>query len=126
MIGEVVAAGLTPSDLEKKLLEQYAGQLVTKEVSVTVLSSTFTVFVTGAVLHPGKITTDHPLSALEAIMEAGGVSDYGSLSNIHLTRIIGGVQRTETINLRPSVRGKPIQPKYVQDGDVIYIARSLF
>jgi len=59
-------------------------------------------------------------------MEAGGVSDYGSLSNIHLTRIINGMQRTETINLRPSIRGKLTEPKYVQDGDVIYISRSLF
>ena len=59
-------------------------------------------------------------------MEAGGVSDYGSLSNIHLTRIIHGEQRTETLNLKPAIRGKPTNPKYVQDGDVIYISRSLF
>ena len=59
-------------------------------------------------------------------MQSGGVSDYGSLSNIHLTRIINGVQRTETINLRPNIRGQPTLPKYVQDGDVIYISRSLF
>jgi protein involved in polysaccharide export with SLBB domain len=62
----------------------------------------------------------------QAIMEAGGVSDYGSASNIRLTRIINGVQVTETINLKPSIRGQPTQPKYVQDGDVIYISRSLF
>jgi hypothetical protein len=59
-------------------------------------------------------------------MQAGGVTDYGSLSNIHLTRIINGVQHTETINLRPNIRGKPTLPEYVQDGDVIYISRSLF
>jgi hypothetical protein len=59
-------------------------------------------------------------------MQAGGVSDYGSPSNIHLTRIINGEQLTETINLRPAIRGDSTKPKYVQDGDVIYIARSLF
>ena len=47
-------------------------------------------------------------------------------SNIHLTRIIDGEQRTETINLRPTVHGKPTIPKYVQDGDVIYISRNWF
>jgi protein involved in polysaccharide export with SLBB domain len=62
----------------------------------------------------------------QAIMQAGGVSDYGSASNIHLTRILNGLQRTETINLRPAIRGEPINPKYIQDGDVIYIGRSLF
>jgi protein involved in polysaccharide export with SLBB domain len=59
-------------------------------------------------------------------MQAGGVSDYGSPSNIHLTRVIDGAQLTETINLRPAIRGEPTKPKYVQDGDVIYIGRSLF
>src|SRR4029079_10156095 len=45
MVGEVMASGVTPADLEKKLLELYASQLVTKEVTVTVVSSTFSVFV---------------------------------------------------------------------------------
>jgi protein involved in polysaccharide export with SLBB domain len=62
----------------------------------------------------------------QAIMQAGGVSDYGSLRNVHLTRVINGVQRTETFSLRPDIRGKPTRPRYVQDGDVIYISRSLF
>ena len=57
---------------------------------------------------------------------AGGATDYGSLSNVHLTRIIDGEQRTETINLRPTVHGKPTKPQYVQDGDVIYISRNWF
>src|SRR5437868_7048236 len=76
--------------------------------------------------YPGKVTFDRPTTVYQAIMQSGGVSDYGSLSNIHLTRIINGVQRTETINLRPNIRGQPTLPKYVQDGDVIYISRSLF
>ena len=59
-------------------------------------------------------------------MQAGGVSDYGSASNIHLTRIINGVQRSETVNLRPTIRGESTRPTYVEDGDVIYISRSLF
>jgi hypothetical protein len=40
--------------------------------------------------------------------------------------MINGEQRTEIINLRPAIRGEPTKPKYVQDGDVIYISRSLF
>ena len=44
-------------------------------------------------------------------MEAGGVSDYGSASNIHLTRIINGEQRTETINLRPTYSRRAYETK---------------
>jgi protein involved in polysaccharide export with SLBB domain len=66
------------------------------------------------------------MTVYQAVMQAGGVSDYGSASNIHLTRIINGEQRSETVNLRPAVHGQPVRPEYVQDGDVIYIGRSLF
>ena len=85
-----------------------------------------TVIISGFANKPGPITFDRPTTVYQAIMQAGGVSDYGSLSNIHLTRLINGVQRTETINLKSSIRGHPVYPEYVQDGDVIYISRSLF
>ena len=82
--------------------------------------------VSGFANRPGKILFDRPTTVYQAIMEAGGVSDYGSPSNVRLTSIINGIQLTESINLRPAIHGQPVRPKYVQDGDVIYIARSLF
>jgi len=122
MVGEVVAAGLTPSDLEKKLLEQYAGQLVTKEVTVTVLSSTFTVFVTGAVLHPGKITTDHPLSALEAIMEAGGFDSVkADMQAVRIIRNQGGATKNFTINLKQALEGGQAEPFFLKRSDIVYV-----
>ncbi|MGA9449921.1 MAG: polysaccharide biosynthesis/export family protein, partial [Verrucomicrobiia bacterium] len=72
LIGEVNAAGLTTEELQKKLMDSYASQLSPDEVTVEVQSSSFPVYVTGAVLRPGKISSDHPITALEAIMEAGG------------------------------------------------------
>src|SRR5438552_6231875 len=126
LIGEVTAAGKRVIDFQDELVSRYESQLENSEVLVTLENGTATVIVSGFANKPGALNFDRPTTVYQAIMASGGVSDYGSLSNIHLTRIINGVQRTETINLRPSVRGKPIQPKYVQDGDVIYIARSLF
>ncbi len=75
LVGEVQAAGLTPDELQKKLVDLYASQISSKEVTVQVQSSVFPVFVTGAVINPGKIMSDHPITALEAVMEAGGL-DY--------------------------------------------------
>src|SRR6266567_1324605 len=126
LIGEVTAAGKRVIDFQYELVRRYEGQLDNNEVLVTLENGTATVTVSGFANKPGKILFDRPTTVFQAIMEAGGVSDYGSLSNIHLTRIINGVQCTETINLRPNIRGKPTNPKYVQDGDVIYISRSLF
>ena len=126
LIGEITAAGKRVIYFQDELVSRYSGKLENNEVLVTLENGLATVIVSGFANKPGAITFDRPTTVYQAVMQAGGVSDYGSLSNIHLTRIIDGVQQTETVNLRPSVRGQPTQPKYVQDGDVIYIARSLF
>jgi polysaccharide export outer membrane protein len=125
-LGEVTAAGKRVIDLQRELTHRYDEYLDNPEVLVILESGPATVIVSGFVNYPGKVTVDRPTTVYQAIMQAGGVSDYGSLSNIHLTRIINGVQRTETINLRPSIRGNPLYPEYVQDGDVFYVSRSLF
>jgi polysaccharide biosynthesis/export protein len=125
-LGEVTAAGRRVIDLQRELVRRYDEYLDNPEVLVTLENGVATVIISGFANRPGSITFDRPTTVYQAIMQAGGVSDYGSASNVHLTRIIDGMQRTETINLRPSIRGKPIYPKYVQDGDVIYISRSLF
>jgi polysaccharide biosynthesis/export protein len=126
LIGELTAAGKRVIYFQDELVSRYEGKLDNNEVLVTLENGTATVTVSGFANKPGTYPFDRPTTVYQAVMQAGGVSDYGSLSNIHLTRIIDGVQRTERINLRPSIHGEPIQPKYVQDGDVIYISRSLF
>jgi len=126
LIGEVTAAGKRVIDFQYELVSRYEGKLENNEVLVTLENGAATVIVSGFANKPGGITFDRPTTVYQAIMLAGGVSDYGSASSVHLTRIINGVQFTETINLRPTIHGKPTKPKYVQDGDVIYIARNWF
>src|SRR5260370_11350720 len=118
VLGEVTAAGKRVIDFQRELVRRYEDDLENPEVLVTLENGSATVIISGFANRPGPVTFDRPTTVYQAIMQVGGVSDYGSLSNVHLTRIIDGVQRTETINLRPSIRGKPIYPKYVQDGDV--------
>ena len=125
-LGEVQAAGKRVIDFQHELTRRYDEYLENPEVLVTLENSAGTVIVSGFANRPGPVAFDRPTTVYQAIMQAGGVSDYGSASNVHLTRIINGIQRTERINLRPSIHGEPVNPKYVQDGDVIYISRSLF
>ncbi len=126
LIGEVTAAGKRVIYFQDELVSRYNGKLDNNEVLVTLENGTATVTVSGFANKPGSYPFERPTTVYQAIMEAGGVSDYGSASNIHLTRIIDGKQLSETINLRPAIHGQPVRPEYVQDGDVIYIARSLF
>ncbi len=122
LIGEVQAAGVTPVDLQKKLMDLYAPQLSSKEVTVEVQSSSFPIYVTGAVLRPGKITSDHPITALEAIMEAGGF-DYtkANLKDVEVIRQEGGQAKNYNLNLKLEMEGKSSEPFYLKPSDIIYV-----
>lgn len=122
MVGEVMASGLTPADLEKKLLDLYSSELVSKEVTVTVVSSTFTVFVSGAVLRPGKIVTDHPISALEAVMEAGGFdATRADMQAVRVVRIQDGQTRNFVVNLKVALEGGQSEPFVLKRSDIVYV-----
>jgi polysaccharide export outer membrane protein len=120
--GEVVAAGLTPAGLEQELIKVYASQLISKEVSVTVVSSTFTVFVSGSVVRPGKVVADHAISVLEAVMEAGGFdSTKADMRAVVVTRQEGGQYKNYTVDLKLVLEGKQSEPFYLKPGDVVYV-----
>lgn len=126
MIGEVRAAGRTVMQLQNTLISLYNDHLDNSEVLVTIENGNATAIVSGFANNPGKVEFDRPTTVYQAVMQSGGVSDYGSTSNIHLTRIINGQQLSQTVNLRPTIHGEPTRPTYVQDGDVIYVGRSWF
>lgn len=122
IVGDVVAVGKTPTELQKELVKLYAPQLVSKEVTVTVIASTFTVYVTGAVIHPGQVQSDHPISALEAIMQAGGfVSGKADMGAVVVIRNEGGKTRRFTLNMKNVLDGRQTQPFYLKPSDVIYV-----
>ena len=122
MVGEYKAAGLTPSDLEKELIKAYSSQLVSKEVTVTVVSSSFAVFVTGAVMKPGKIISDRPITALEAIMEAGGFDPIkADMKAVVVIRNEEGGTKNYPLNLKLVLEGKSSVPFYLKQSDIVYV-----
>jgi polysaccharide export outer membrane protein len=122
IVGEIVVAGMTPSELEKDLAKRYSGQLVSNEVNVTVVSSTFSVFVTGAVMRPGKIPSDHPITALEAIMEAGGFDNTkADTKDVVVIRQEGGGTKNYSLNLKKVLDGESSEVFYLKPSDIIYV-----
>ncbi len=122
LVGEIEAAPLTPAELERKLLELYAPQLVAKEVRVTVVASSFAVFVTGAVVRPGKLAPDRALTVFDAIMEAGGFDDTkADTKAVTVIRQESGRTQHYTLNLKSILQGKSIEPFYLQAYDVVYV-----
>src|SRR3954451_10480920 len=126
LIGEVPASGKTVPGLQTDLAARYKSELKTSSVVVTLESSVTQVVISGAVGRPGKLTFERPTTVFQAIMEAGGVTEFGTLKNVHLVRLINGQQQTQILDLRPVTSGRPTKPYYVRDGDVIYVQRTLF
>ena len=122
IVGEVMAAGLTPAELEKELLKLYSTQLISKEVGVTVVSSSFSVYVSGAVGHPGKIISDRPISALEAIMEAGGFDNAkADMRAVVVIRREEGQTKNYTLNLKLVLEGKQSDQFFLKPFDIVYV-----
>ena len=126
LVGEVMAAGRTPAELEKELLKLYEPQLVLKQVSVTLQSSSYPVFVSGSVVKPGKIMAERPLSDLEAIMEAGGFDPAkADMRNVIVFRHENGQVKRYKRNLK-RVLEKKGQLFYLRPGDIIYVPEKIF
>ncbi len=122
LVGEIQAAGLTTVELEKQLIQSFGPQLQTKEVTVSLESSAYGVYVTGAVLRPGKIMSDRPMTALEAIMEAGGF-DYtkANLKAVQVIRQENGQTANFTLNLKDVLDGKASEQFKLKPSDIIYV-----
>ena len=122
LVGEVKAVGISPAELEKEIIRLYSSQLVSREVTVTVESSAFPIFVTGAVIRPGKISSDHPITALEAIMEAGGF-DYAkaNLKGVRIIRHEEGRVKNYTVNLKLALQGMQTELFYLKPSDIVYV-----
>lgn len=122
LAGEVVAADKTPAQLEKELIQVMGPQLVSKQVNVTVLSSAYWVFVTGAVMKPGKITAERSITALEAVMEAGGFDrEKANMKEVVVIRHEDGKVKRSVLNLKHVLDGKSTEPFYLKSRDILFV-----
>ena len=128
LVGEVVAAGKTPSELEKEILKLYESQLVSKQVSVTVQSAAYAIYVTGSVVKPGKIMAERPLSVLDAIAEAGGFDNVKA--NMRSVVVIrheeGGELKRFKLDLKKVLEKGSTESFYLRPSDIVYVPERLF
>jgi polysaccharide export outer membrane protein len=126
IIGEVTAAGKTPAQLRWLLEKLYASHLKDPEISVVVRSfSNQRVYVGGQVMSPGTIEVSGRMTALEAIMEAGGV-DFreAQVRNVVVIRHYNGTRYGYMLNMEPILEGKESHPFFLEAKDIVYVPRT--
>jgi polysaccharide biosynthesis/export protein len=122
LIGDIDAAGLTPNQLEKVLLDKYGPMLVVKEVNVSVVTAAFIVYVTGAVSHPGKVASERVLTPLQAVIEAGIDTQRANLKSVKVIRADEhGHNERFKLNLKNIMLGKEFQPFTLRPLDIIVV-----
>lgn len=125
LIGDVSVRGLTPEEAEAFLTEQYKGQLQVQEISVVVVSLA-PVYVSGAVLSPGPVMSPRSLTALEAIMEAGGFSPVANEDKVVVIRYEDDQRKAYQLDFGDALKGKPTPPFYLEPSDIIHVPEVMF
>ncbi len=127
LISEVAAAGLTPPELESVLKSKYAEILLQPELTVIVRGfSSQKIYVGGEVGTPGIVIIDGSLTALQAIIQAGGFADSSAIKSVIVMRDQGtGKPIFKTINLKEDLAGhKQYNDIPLKPYDVVFVPKS--
>ena len=110
LVGDVPAGGVTPQKLAEDLERRYSRNLRDPRVSVTIKTMNQTrVYVGGEVNKPGFIVYREGLTAVQALLEAGGPKDTAKVEEVvFLQRVGEDKYRPAKLNLA----------KVLEDGDV--------
>ncbi len=121
LVGELKAAGLTPTQLQKQLTEALKEQLNDPQVTVSVYDvRSKTYAVTGSVKRPGTFALiKEPTTVFEALNQAGGFADNFA-DKKHIS-IIRGTKRIP-FNWDDFVKGKNLDKNIpLQNGDTVLV-----
>ena len=125
LVGDVVAAGKSPEELQEELRALYGKELQIKDVNI-ILRVPPPVLVSGAVLTPGRVLLNRPLTVLDAIMESGGFdAREAEVRSVVLIRHEEGKRKGFIFDFTKALSGKDEdQPFYLQPFDIVYVPRT--
>lgn len=121
LIGDIVAAGLTPTQLAEKLTGALKAYLKNPQVSVSVTAfQRGVVYLVGQVSHPGSFEIQKGMTIFEVMAATGGVTPRAALRRATLIR--RGTGQTLTLDLeRLLVKGDRSADVEVEPGDIIMV-----
>jgi len=127
LANEIMAAGLTPSELTEVLRKKYSAEIGKPEITVIVKSfSNQRVYVDGEVVKPGVVVLISPMTALQAIAQAGGLKDTANTSEVILVRRGADNKMISTlIELDKAIDGTDkLQDLFLAPYDIVFVPRT--
>jgi len=90
LLGEVYVVGKEPSQLEDLIQTRLQSMVVQPRVTVTVTEiHSRMVYITGEITRPGAYPLNTPITVLQLIAQAGGLTQFASKKKIHVLRASG-------------------------------------
>jgi polysaccharide biosynthesis/export protein len=125
--GQIKAVNKTVLQLQGELTTLYQSQAKDDPITVKIVAPEAAVYVAGEVSRPGKIPMERPMTAIEAIMEAGGFDPLqANLSGVSVLRVENGRQHTYRLNLKRVLDGKDDTVFYLRPFDVVRVPAKVF
>jgi protein involved in polysaccharide export with SLBB domain len=123
--GDIHAAGLTTTQLEKVIKERTSDRLREPEVSVMLaLLAERKIYVGGEVRLPGFVVYRAGMSPLQAIVDRGGFTDTARIDSVlRLSPVQGDYQGTRLDLSKPLQDGRADITRLAA-GDVLYVPRT--
>lgn len=128
LIGEVEVAGLDPRQVEMRIAEKLRDGkfMVRPQVSVMVKEQmSKRIVVQGQVARQGTLPYTPALTALEAVMNAGGFTQLASKNSASLTRVEKGQKIIIPLPLSDIAAGRA-KNVYLRPGDILNVPERIF
>lgn len=125
-IGDVVAAGLTPMELQKSLIAMLSASLRLPHATVEVVSTVANqVHVLGRVQHPGSVPALPFMTVSQAVTAGGGFMDDAARNSVLLIHREGArTVRVTRIPLDRTLKGQSLFDPPISRFDIVYVPRS--
>ncbi len=110
LIGDIEATGLSPAELETSLVRRLSQFYNNPVVSVlTKAINSRWVYVSGNVKREGPVALTRPMNVLQALQEAGGLSEWARKTKIYVLRKSGGKQEKLPFNYKAVINGEHLE-----------------
>jgi len=107
LAGDIPAAGLTPMALSSDISQRLKKYIQDPVVTVVVLGvNSQRIFMVGEVGHVGPVMLTPGMTPLQAIVTAGGLSQFANSKRIYILRTVNGKQEKMPFNYKAAVKGE--------------------
>ncbi len=123
LVGDIQAGDRTVPQLSDMISQRLQRYIPDPVVTVSLRKMTGNrIYVLGRVHHPGDFMANRPLSVVQALALAGGLTPYADAEAIRVLRGTGAHQQSLPFNYRDVVRGQKLEQNIVlQPGDVVLV-----